>query len=1582
MPQSINDYVAKVLQSSLGASRSSPLTLLRDARCLHVTLDVVRAVCMPEGNSVMREGDFTQLKRLQETSNNALREKGERSLHIVLGRFEMPWPSDPTKTTLAPIYLLKSQLTKHARTFKLESIDGDGSWELNPVIKLLLKSNRMNVPPGNLPDYVEQNNLEAVLQQVAWLTGQCPRGIKVDSRPMLANISGTDIRISRQLELDEFAAALSNNEVIVAKTNGATISAIEASTGDVGIEDLGVVLPCDDSQLRVIQLSDKSLSLQVEGPPGTGKSQTIANIIANLILKGKRVLFVCDKAVAVKQVKERLETAGLGKALLFLHDEDSKRKEFVDQVNSLSGNIAPADEAAIANLKSLREFLNKLWRTAKGNLHPSGAEVTKREGLGALIRIKRELGDDLVQLEIPGHSTVNFARLQALKGTVEEWSLMAAEIGDSAHPWNAVRGELYEQTPAADSMLRSALSRAREANRQLPNLRERLLRLGIVDSPDDLSGLKKLKNIARLVGSQPPEAQSLLAKSEVSESRLSALFGQWNERNDLNAAGHPIELASSDSKALRAEFDGLKGEIPALGSNCTWADLAVWDSQAEEDIGLLVRTVDSLRSLSTFTGCAQASTIDQANGACLRYMALRSPQLLVPAGWWMPSSNPIDILARFRARSMELSGAWQRSPWRHGQAHMQVHPIDLRRLLSMTDEELAPIVDCVEKVDEFLGRFFRPSRKGKNVLRNLYGAGIPAKISTTDWEDLCHHTVELRKAVKELHGVMLEAPFLQSVVDQLLSQPDADSVKVLLSHDLLCRAQSLAQKVVELRDMKDVIASVETCTAYWSNPDEAADALVHDIKSAINSRLGVLTAQYGIKSLGALTEKIVAQRTSLDALLHRVRATSDRPEIELNATLEASKRHEDLTVALGVIARYASLSEAQSCWKLESVAQWREAISQAAWRDSFTQAIGAQWVEITPSLWRETDAMLDHLTVEFTAAYDGICQLFDLIDQTRETSFAKGMEIIGLLESGADRKGQWLRKNHWLRCIAAVPELAPLWEKFLARTLKPESAWRLFLFNFIHKCEAHAGTWGPDLEAKVREFKELDSKLTDISVTKVQRRIREFQKQAIDEYPEGKSNVARFAGQTRINRPVREILQMTQVMPYLTKAKPCWMMSPASLSAYLGVEGIANGFDNETTFDCVIFDEASQMRVMEAVYCMSYARQTIIVGDRKQLPPTNFFRGSAMDTDEDEEIVESVLEEFGGVFDRDPATATEVRLLSHYRSETPDLIAFNNSHFYDNSLEICPPRTISGQGLKLVHVPEGRFLERKNLAEAQKVAELIDEHAISRPNSSLGVVVMNYEQMELIESLRGKMSAAGRALFDNEEKFFLRNLETVQGDEADFIILALTYGKGERDTFSANVLGPILRNGGQRRLNVASSRSKMGMTVVTSLTYADLSSSSASSAGFNCFKDFLKHLENTREAGNFGINSIKFEPKDLPAHNLLACDSDFEVEVASFLHGKGIEVLPQYGAGRYRIDLVVRHGGKNILAIECDGALYHSTWTARTRDRARQKHLESKGWRFHRIWSRNWFHNRDEECRKLMSAITLAILEPVPGPTP
>jgi superfamily I DNA and/or RNA helicase len=218
-------------------------------------------------------------------------------------------------------------------------------------------------------------------------------------------------------------------------------------------------------------------------------------------------------------------------------------------------------------------------------------------------------------------------------------------------------------------------------------------------------------------------------------------------------------------------------------------------------------------------------------------------------------------------------------------------------------------------------------------------------------------------------------------------------------------------------------------------------------------------------------------------------------------------------------------------------------------------------------------------------------------------------------------------------------------------------------------------------------------------------------------------------------------------------------------------------------------------------------------------------------------------------------------LMSHYRSETPDLISFSNRWFYDRKLEMYPPAHITGLGRRLHYLPNAIYSEsghRNNPAEAREVVKLIELHVREHPDKSLGVVTMNIPQMELIDEQLIFVSDEVRSFCADESKFFLRNLETVQGDEMDRIILSLTYGKNAAGQFNALVLGPLTKSGGERRLNVAITRSRNGLTIVSSLKVADLEATTAQSRGFQCLKDFLAELESAEQARTFGIGSKRF----------------------------------------------------------------------------------------------------------------------------
>ena len=549
-----------------------------------------------------------------------------------------------------------------------------------------------------------------------------------------------------------------------------------------------------------------------------------------------------------------------------------------------------------------------------------------------------------------------------------------------------------------------------------------------------------------------------------------------------------------------------------------------------------------------------------------------------------------------------------------------------------------------------------------------------------------------------------------------------------------------------------------------------------------------------------------------------------------------------------------------------------------------------------------------------------------------------------------------------------------LWSKILEGTVRPEQAQQLFCFNLLRLCDPIARPHGPQLKQTLNTFGEQDERLASWVLDHMKANLRESMQEAAAKAASSESRLRQLSGMQRIRGTIRELVNAH--LDYLLAAKRCWMMSPTSLANIIDTQIFEQ---YRVPFDLVVFDEASQIRVLDGLLSMSFGKQVIIVGDKNQLPPTDFLAGFANVEEEPESldfgISESLLDEFAGVFDLDQ---TQVMLMSHYRSETPDLIRFSNDRFYDNKLEMYPPAHISGIGRRFHYVPNAIYSEkagqRNNPAEANEVVKLIELHVREWPDKSLGVVTMNIPQMELIDDqLQFFTSEEVRAFCADESKFFLRNLETVQGDEMDRIILSLTYGKNNPSApFNANVLGPLTRSGGERRLNVAITRSRNGLTVVSSLKAADLEASHAQSKGFQCLKALLLDLENTEQARTFGIGNKRFTKKRDGISNVVYCDSPFEEQVVEFLENEGYEIECQYGAGKFWIDIVVKDRGRNILAIECDGAGYHSSLVARTRDRARQRVLETLGWRVHRVWSTNWWYFEQQEKEAIIASINTA----------
>lgn len=443
-------------------------------------------------------------------------------------------------------------------------------------------------------------------------------------------------------------------------------------------------------------------------------------------------------------------------------------------------------------------------------------------------------------------------------------------------------------------------------------------------------------------------------------------------------------------------------------------------------------------------------------------------------------------------------------------------------------------------------------------------------------------------------------------------------------------------------------------------------------------------------------------------------------------------------------------------------------------------------------------------------------------------------------------------------------------------------------------------------------------------------------------------------------RPVRILLR--DVGKLIQTLKPCFLMSPLSVSTYLD--------SNTCKFDVVIFDEASQIYPWDAIGAISRGKQVIVVGDSKQMPPSNFFNANMFDDnmeeyadDEDDSL------DFESILDLSNATFEQTRLNWHYRSKTEELIAFSNANFYDNSLITFPSSSKDNKdmGVDFYYVPNGVFSRKTktNEIEAQKVVDLVFEHFKNYPNRSLGVVAFSISQQEMIENLISKRREENdefAEFFDmkREEPFFVKNLETVQGDERDTIIFSVAYAKDSQGKFIHN-FGPLNKKGGERRLNVAITRAKYNVKLVSSIRSYDIDLNKTGAVGSKMLKGYLAYAEN-----GFTKEEEKYVGSDKP---------NFANEIYDFLKENGYNVERNVGCSAYRIDVGIKcpNSVDFALAVECDGENYKNNKTTRDRDRLRQEVLEKLGWKFYRIWSIDWFLNKETEKKKLLQAVNKSI---------
>ncbi len=433
---------------------------------------------------------------------------------------------------------------------------------------------------------------------------------------------------------------------------------------------------------------------------------------------------------------------------------------------------------------------------------------------------------------------------------------------------------------------------------------------------------------------------------------------------------------------------------------------------------------------------------------------------------------------------------------------------------------------------------------------------------------------------------------------------------------------------------------------------------------------------------------------------------------------------------------------------------------------------------------------------------------------------------------------------------------------------------------------------------------------------------------------------------------------------------PVWLTSPETVSSIFPLE--------EGLFDLVIFDEASQCTVESSIAAIYRAKQVIVAGDEKQLPPSTMFQSSVSDEDDEEEYD---IDDSQSLLNLAKRRFPEKILQWHYRSKYEDLINFSNHAFYQGQVQIAPNveplREPPALQWKKVN---GIWLNQSNEVEAEAVVEQIKQLMLQQPNKTVGVITFNAKQQEKILDIidqKVQDDPEFQALYnqvmsrDLDERIFVKNIENVQGDERDFIIFSIGYAKNE-DGKVYNRFGTLNQQGGENRLNVAVTRAKEGIIVVSSVEPEELNVASTAHIGPKILRSYLQYVRAVsamdHEQVKAVVNDVRASSNTQTKQTEVRFDSPFEEQVYKQLLHLGYKVDTQVGMSGYRIDLAIVHPNdphRYILGIECDGAMYHSSKNAKERDVYRQRFLENRGWTIERIWSRNWWRNASIEIERM-----------------
>ena len=1482
-----------------------------------------------------------KLNAIISKSRTWVQETGMNVMQVAFGFLE--WSDDTqTESSYAPLILLQVELkkTRTPQGAKYSIVGTGDEPELNAVLGEKLRIDfAMELPK------FEGSSLEVYFAEI---DKALPKKRNWRVRRQVAIGVFPSARMAMYHDLDPKQPGFPNSEIVHSllagsETAGASPFADEYAVDEPEIEGKVpcLVLDADSSQFSALaDIGDKK-NLAIEGPPGTGKSQTIVNAIAAALGEGKKVLFVAEKLAALNVVKVRLEAVGLGEFLLPLQAEKSTREQVIESIRT---------RLDMRDTRAVRDYDDKLkeFRRVRKQLADYISLITTQFGTSGL-NVHAILGKSIAtndQLSNIPNEILESCDLRPEMQTVSGFSLLL-QLGsqiEKAHAETLTAERNWQDTGLSHPdrfVVEEACALAQRASEQA---------LTLAQARDALEGwaVNKAENkevLERLL-------RALEASKDHMQRHPKNFVTDMLVEGRANVLGAFLDRCAGVAATVQELTDQISGGV----------DEAALDKvrQVEKVIaGASLSTIDSrdlaeqleTKRKSARTARSISSTLEPLVAACEAAKTWLLDDLAKAHAFYRQAGREALVLRSSKLAEDNAAYHLQKL-CREGLSLQREREALSARVALSVEISLDAVTQCVSVLRTAgpLAFFSASYRDAKRLFKSLSRSGsYTREEAIRSLDELIAFRRKSAEFLKQAEASGLFGMYYRGLDTQYepfervakyfedifghFDKPEHVSLRAFLRDaavsqlDLLPSLPSTGVPISFI-SLRDRIAGVET-------EIRLLETAIDDLRPVAGVFKSPEITPSQIQDARARLETLLSERTELDQHeaaqeLLRDRFTGHRTDVSTYESIVGWIR----SIPVGLLTRAVLLrGDAQeACQSIAAVVSAEDKIAATLDRLAKIAKINV------------TSFMRDRTLKEASAALEKAAN--DSQGLFAFAGFASALQDVsaqGIMPLVEER----LRTGSLAGIGAQVEALAV---RQLAKAVYAQLG---------NKLSRYRGTKLDELRASLAE--------RDREIIQLSRRQLRVKVKAAARPPMGNgigkkskwTNMALIENEISKKQrfiPVRDLTQ--RAGEALAELKPCWMMSPLAVAQYVPKGSVK--------FDLCIIDEASQMPPESAIGALLRCDQAVVVGDTNQLPPSSFFKTMIddEDTDDDEAVLnESVLEMANGAFR--PAR----RLRWHYRSRHSGLIKFSNRLVYDDNLIVFPSATesMSHMGVEFRGV-KGRYKAGTNPIEAKTIVEAIIEFMQADPDRSLGVVTLNQKQRDLIMEEFEYAISSNRAVQkyidtwkeknDGLEEFFIKNLENVQGDERDVIFIGTVYGAEESGARVMQRFGPINGLAGKRRLNVLFTRAKQKIVTFSSMTAADIEAEEHTNPGTYMLKRWLEYAAS-------GILDAGEETQNEP-------DSDFEVFVIEQIRAMGCKPVPQVGVAGYFVDIGIRHPEWPhgfILGVECDGATYHSAKSARDRDRLRQEVLEHLGWKLHRIWSTDWFNNPRQEAERLRKVI-------------